>query len=159
MKDSTLALTIHGLAARMRDYAAGAFDPALRYSGETDATLFGKLTVLDGICDSVWSADMTAAEESDLRSAKAELDRAWNHLAPRMEVPQQVLDAASQCENHARFAEKDGDDAGKAKAAGLRQAVHVFRVMGGLDIPPVAALQAAELEPGILPGFAAGAIA
>ena len=58
--------------------------------------------------------------------------------------------AARQCERMARFF-LDSSAAGDAKAAGYRHAVHIFRTIGGLDIPEPSALRAASELPGTVP--------
>jgi hypothetical protein len=58
--------------------------------------------------------------------------------------------AARQCERMARFF-MNSDPAGTAKAAGYRHAVHIFRTMGGLDIPEPSALRAVTELPGTVP--------
>ena len=57
--------------------------------------------------------------------------------------------AARQCERMARYFAPDS--VGEAKAAGYRHAVHIFRTIGGLDIPEASALRAATDLPGTLP--------
>ena len=58
--------------------------------------------------------------------------------------------AARQCERMARFF-LDSSAAGDAKAAGYRHAVHIFRTIGGLDIPEPSALRAVSELPGTVP--------
>ncbi len=84
----TPALTVRRLAEMMRHYAATAFDVSLRYSGDTDAVLLGKLTMLDVIADGQWtSGEMASGEEVDLKAASSELARAWSYLKDRVEDP------------------------------------------------------------------------
>lgn len=65
--------------------------------------------------------------------------------------PEKVKLAARQCERMARFFYGDSAPDGTAKAAGYRHAVHIFRTIGGLDIPEVTQLRAATDLPGTVP--------
>lgn len=76
-------LTVLNLAERMADAAARAEDPELRFENETDAVLFGKLTLLDSLAESVWMHDqaLTPEEERAMQRAQKALSAAWDRLA------------------------------------------------------------------------------
>lgn len=77
------ALTILALAARMSDAACRANDPDQRYENETDSVMFGKLTELESIAESVWTSDaaLSPEEERAMRAAQEAMTTAWNRLA------------------------------------------------------------------------------
>lgn len=85
---NTPALTIAGLARLMHRTAETAYDEDLRATGETDAVVLGKLSMLDAICDPLWVSDheqkMTAAEEAVLGEARDTLGLAYDHLTERI---------------------------------------------------------------------------
>lgn len=78
---STQVLQLHNLAELMSEMAARAIDPSLRSEHETDAVMYGKLIVLDGIAESVWMGEtLPEEEETLLYFAQERLDRAWTRL-------------------------------------------------------------------------------
>lgn len=105
---------------------------AARLAGNTEAVLAWETA----------AARLTQSEADSLQTGEPPEDRAAD--------PAKVQLAARQCERMARFF-ADRSDTGEAKATGYRHAVHIFRLIGGLDLPEPAALRADPVLPGTVP--------
>lgn len=80
-----VALTVRQLGRLLRELAARANDPTLRYYGEDDAALSAKLALADELCEPLWlDARVCEGEELELRLAKDAADRAWSGLQDRL---------------------------------------------------------------------------
>ena len=72
-----LARLMHEQAASVRDEDA---------SRVADATLLGKLAMLDALAARMWSVEMTATETAELQAAANEVGRAMEVLAGSLRV-------------------------------------------------------------------------
>lgn len=79
----TAALTVPCLAQMITEVAERALDPEKRMHQESDAVMYGKLTLLDSISTMVCTggAVLTYEEEKLLNAAQKRLDAAWNAMA------------------------------------------------------------------------------
>lgn len=106
-----------------------------------------KAARLAGNTEAVLAWESAAAR---LTQAEADSLQAEDHSEARPADPAKVHLAARQCERMARFF-ADRSDTGEAKATGYRHAVHIFRLIGGLDLPEPAALRSDPVLPGTVP--------
>lgn len=88
-------LTLESLARRLDELAERAFDVSDRYTGETDAELAAKISVLSGIADEcVWSCHTDYSDESGLermRFASEKAGKAWSFLRSPAPAIQRTL--------------------------------------------------------------------
>jgi len=81
---TTPVLDVRELARLMHEQAASVRDEDA--SRVADATLLGKLAMLDALAARMWSVEMTATETAELQAAANEVGRAMEVLAGSLRV-------------------------------------------------------------------------